>query len=180
MIICIIVMIILLIGIFALVWRYIKGELYYKWDKKANTYAPTITEYHFFHPKKLPNPNYNEKLYKKAIRRKNFYNWGDDLYTVLGAIGCIFGGLAALLCCSICLSSNIGLGSRLDYENMKDKHDEYVIELKTNENNDHLYQDIIEFNKELRWVKECYKSPWFNWFINQKVAENIEYIEKGG
>ena len=45
--------------------------------------------------------------------------------------------------------------------------------------NEMLYNDIVEFNNELRSVKKWVSNPWTNWFNNQKVA-SIDYVEIGG
>lgn len=42
--------------------------------------------------------------------------------------------------------------------------------------NEMLYNDIIEFNNELRSVKKWSNSYWTNWFYNQDIA-TIDYIE---
>ncbi len=42
--------------------------------------------------------------------------------------------------------------------------------------NELLYNDIVEFNNELRSVKKWANSPWTNWFYNQDIA-TIDYIE---
>ena len=42
--------------------------------------------------------------------------------------------------------------------------------------NEMLYNDIVEFNNELRNVKKWADSPWTNWFYNQDIA-TIDYIE---
>lgn len=42
--------------------------------------------------------------------------------------------------------------------------------------NEMLYNDIAEFNNELRSTKKWANSPWTNWFYNQDIA-TIDYIE---
>ena len=39
-----------------------------------------------------------------------------------------------------------------------------------------IYNNIVEFNNELRSVKKWANSPWTNWFYNEKIA-TIDYIE---
>lgn len=41
--------------------------------------------------------------------------------------------------------------------------------------NEMLYNDIVEFNNELRIVKKFANSPWTNWFNNQKIAD-LDYV----
>ena len=44
--------------------------------------------------------------------------------------------------------------------------------------NEMLYNDVVEFNNELRRIKKWANSPWVSWFYNQKIA-SIDYIEIG-
>ena len=70
----------------------------------------------------------------------------------------------------------------LDYQNFL--HEKEILEYRIEhmeENitgNEMLYNDIVEFNNELRSVKKWASNPWTNWFNNQKVA-SIDYIEFG-
>lgn len=45
--------------------------------------------------------------------------------------------------------------------------------------NELLYNDIVEFNNDLRDIKRYAASPWTNWFNNAKIA-TIDYIEIPG
>lgn len=42
--------------------------------------------------------------------------------------------------------------------------------------NEMLYNDVVEFNNELRRIKKWANNPWVNLFYNQKIA-SIDYIE---
>lgn len=42
--------------------------------------------------------------------------------------------------------------------------------------NEMLYNDIVEFNNELRKTKKWANNPWTNWFNNQDIAA-MDYIE---
>ena len=42
--------------------------------------------------------------------------------------------------------------------------------------NEMLYNDIVEFNNELRSTKKWANNPWTNWFYNQDIAA-MDYIE---
>lgn len=44
--------------------------------------------------------------------------------------------------------------------------------------NEMLYNDVVEFNNELRRIKKWANNPWVSWFYNQKIA-SIDYIEIG-
>ena len=67
-----------------------------------------------------------------------------------------------------------------DYQNMLYEREvlEYRIEHVEDNivGNEMLYNDIIEFNNELRIEKRFVNNPWTNWFYNQDIAE-IDYVE---
>lgn len=42
--------------------------------------------------------------------------------------------------------------------------------------NEMLYNDIVEFNNELRNTKKWANNPWTSWFNNQDIA-SVDYIE---
>ena len=45
--------------------------------------------------------------------------------------------------------------------------------------NEMIYNDIVEFNNELRSVKKWANNPWTNWLYNEKIAI-IDYIKIDG
>ena len=45
--------------------------------------------------------------------------------------------------------------------------------------NEMLYNDIVEFNNDLREVKKWANNPWVNWFYNQDIA-TIDYVKIDG
>ena len=68
----------------------------------------------------------------------------------------------------------------VEYQNTLHKKEmlEYRIE-HMEENitgNEMLYNDIVEFNNELRNTKKWANNPWTNWFNNQDIA-SIDFIE---
>lgn len=71
----------------------------------------------------------------------------------------------------------------LDYQNVLHEKEmlEYRIE-HMEENitgNEMLYNDIVEFNNELRREKKWVNNPWTNWFYNKNIA-SLDYIELDG
>ena len=180
MIICIIIFSILMLGILAFVFQKICNNLYYKWDVEKNKYAPETKEFIWtnfgFQYKK--NPNYNEKLYKKASKKRKFYaNINDNILYGIGIVGCLLGGLGTMICSIAALSVNVGQSPKIEYLNMIETRSAYVRELENNPENEHLYQSIADFNNSLRKTKMGYENPWFNWFNNPLIANNINYIE---
>lgn len=71
----------------------------------------------------------------------------------------------------------------LDYQNFLHEKEmlEYRIE-HMEENitgNEMLYNDIVEFNNELRKEKKWANNPWTSWFNNKDIA-SLDYIELYG
>lgn len=92
---------------------------------------------------------------------------------------CILFGSMTVLCASIFILINV-VTCDVSYQNMLHEKEmlEYRIE-HMEENvtgNEMLYNDIVEFNNELRGTKKWANSPWTNWFNNQDIA-SIDYIE---
>lgn len=90
-----------------------------------------------------------------------------------------FAGFVLLFACLIIIAT-IQIPSQSDYEiNLYRKE---ILELRLENKEDNLvgnellYNEIIEFNNDLRSKKYWHKNLFFNWFINQKLT-TIEYIE---
>ena len=75
------------------------------------------------------------------------------------------------------LSVNVGQSPKIEYLNMIETRSAYIRELENNPENEHLYQSIADFNNSLRKTKMGYENPWFSWFNNPFIANNIDYIE---
>lgn len=43
--------------------------------------------------------------------------------------------------------------------------------------NELFYNDVVEFNNDLRSIKRWANNPWTSWFNNDLIADNIDYIE---
>lgn len=88
-------------------------------------------------------------------------------------------GIAATFICSIIILFNAG-NYDVDYQNALHKKEmlEYRIEHMEDNivGNEMLYNDIVEFNNELRNEKKWANNPWTNWFTNQDIAA-IDYVE---
>ena len=69
---------------------------------------------------------------------------------------------------------------QIDYEQMLYKKEvlEYRVEHQEDNivGNELLYQDIVEFNNQLRNTKRFANNIWTNWFANDLVA-TIEYVD---
>lgn len=94
-------------------------------------------------------------------------------------IGClVLGGVLGMITGGISIGT--AMNADIDYEKTIYERDvlEYRLE-QLDENmtgNELLYNDIVEFNNELRYTKKWADSPWTSWFFNQKIAD-VEYIE---
>lgn len=79
----------------------------------------------------------------------------------------------------------IGVNATADMDYQSKLHEKDMLEYRIErmeENitgNEMLYNDIVEFNNDLRAVKKFANSPWTNWFNNQKIA-SMDYIELEG
>ena len=105
------------------------------------------------------------------------YN-AQDTITGIGIVCLVLGGVIGMITGGISIGTVIN--ADLDYENTIYERDvlEYRLE-QLDENmtgNELLYNDIVEFNNNLRYTKEWADSPWTSWFFNQKIVD-IEYIE---
>lgn len=99
-------------------------------------------------------------------------------------LACVIGLKLAVIAFVASLFVGIGIidaqaNRDVDYQNKLYEREvlEYRIE-HVEENiavNETLYNDIVEFNNELRIVKKWANNPWTNWFYNQDVA-SIDYI----
>ena len=111
--------------------------------------------------------------------RVYFKNYSTES-TILGFnIGSIVIGAVVTFCATIFILVNVS-NYDVDYQNMLHTREmlEYRIE-RMEENitgNEMLYNDIVEFNNNLRNTKKWALNPWTNWFHNQDIA-SIDYIE---
>ena len=78
----------------------------------------------------------------------------------------------------------ITLGSKdINYE--KTVYEKQVLEYRLEQveqgvnvtGNELVYNDVVEFNNHLRSIKKWANNPWTNWFNNDLIADNIDYIE---
>ena len=76
------------------------------------------------------------------------------------------------------------LGSKnINYE--KTAYEKEVLEYRLDQieqgnsvtGNELVYNDVVEFNNDLRSIKKWSNNPWTSWFNNDLIADNIDYIE---
>ena len=109
-----------------------------------------------------------------------------DIWTHEGAITTGFtlmvvGGIVILICGILCLV--FAATADLDYANMVEKRDAIEYRLEQIENEENLlvnggvYDDIVEYNNEVRKYKKYGSSnPWTNWF-NPAPIDKLDYIK---
>lgn len=105
-------------------------------------------------------------------------NNDNDLLSLCCILSFVIGASLFLFC--VVSISCIQINKDVNYQNTFYEREmlEYRIE-HIEENitgNEMLYNDIVEFNNELRTVKKWVNNPWVNWFINDDIA-TIDYIE---
>ena len=100
-----------------------------------------------------------------------------DNLSFAGAMTTVLSVIATVICFTIILY-NVTMCD-INYQNMLYAKEmlEYRIEHMDEDviGNEMLYNDIVEFNNELRIVKKFANSPWTNWFNNQKIAA-LDYV----
>lgn len=112
------------------------------------------------------------------IIENSTYRYRMGWFEYIGLPSFLIGALGSLLIFAFIFTININRD--IDYQNKLYEREmlEYRIE-KMEENitgNEMLYNDIVEFNNELRNTKKWANNPWTNWFNNQDIA-TIDYIE---
>ena len=94
-------------------------------------------------------------------------------------IGSIIASIIAIIFISICII-DVQVNRDISYQNKL--YEREMLEYRVNNmednvvGNEMLYNDIVEFNNELRSIKKWANSPWTNWFNNQMIA-SMDYIE---
>lgn len=104
----------------------------------------------------------------------------NHFYTELDFISFAFrsAGMIVLII-SLTMCGVTYVNADIDYQNKLEEKE--LLEYRINQQNDIvgnelLYSQIVEFNNDLRYTKKWAKNPWTNWFFNQKIADNIDYI----
>lgn len=112
-------------------------------------------------------------LMGKTRSRRN-----EEIMGMVGFTCTILGVILSLAVVSVCIGNSVSMD--IDYQNMLHKREmlEYRIEHMNEDitGNELLYNDIVEFNNELRGQKKWANSIWTNWFNNKYIAD-LDYIE---
>lgn len=111
--------------------------------------------------------------------RKDY--WEHEGKVGIGLLLMVVGGMAIFTCGVLCLC--FVATADLDYANMVEKRDAIIYRLEQIENEENLlvnggvYDDIVEYNNEVRKYKKYGSSnPWTNWF-NPAPIDKLDYIK---
>lgn len=114
---------------------------------------------------------------KESKRRELSYSVRDIIETI--GIAFVVIGILCSIFTSAFIMTNV-ITYDVSYQNVLHEREmlEYRIEhMKENiTGNEMLYNDIVEFNNELRETKKWANNPWTNWFNNEDIA-SLDYIE---
>lgn len=99
-------------------------------------------------------------------------------YDFAGFMLLVFSGIAAFVMAMWMLG--VQVNKDVDYQNALYQKEmiEYRIDHADEDivGNELLYNDIVEYNNDLRFIKKWSDSYWTNWFFNEDIA-TIDYIE---
>lgn len=102
----------------------------------------------------------------------------EDTWFIIGLILTVVGLILGILCAIAIIDVNVN--KDIYYQNTLYEKDmlEYRIDNMEDNivGNEMLYNDIVEFNNELRSVKKWAYNPFTNWFYVKEIAE-IDYVE---
>lgn len=104
-----------------------------------------------------------------------------DGIELLGGLFIILGTVASIICIGIILLKGVGEDRNIERNRMKYESLQRRIEVVNSEYEDasrsDLIKDINEWNEKVYNKKYWAKSPWTNWFFNQKIVDELEYID---
>ena len=103
-----------------------------------------------------------------------------DGIELLGGMFIIIGTLASMGCILMILLKGVGENKTINENKMEYEALQKRIEIVNSEYEDvsrsDLIKDINEWNEEVYNQKYWAESLWTSWFFNQKIADELEYI----
>lgn len=113
--------------------------------------------------------------------KTNIFGRFYDEIELLGGSFIILGTVASIMCIGIILFKRVGEDHIIERNRMKYESLQRRIEVVNSEYEDasrsDLIKDINEWNEKVYDRKYYAKSLWTNWFINQKIVDELEYID---
>lgn len=102
-------------------------------------------------------------------------DWAEDIGLFLAITGLVCVIIMIIVIAVVQIPSDADL-ERAVYER---KMLEYRLETTGLDGNELLYSDIVDFNKHLYTMKRHARKFNTGWFVNTKIADNIDYISVG-
>lgn len=100
---------------------------------------------------------------------------------LLGGIFILIGTIISIGCIVLILCKEVGENNIINKNKMKYESLQRRVEIVNSEYEDvsrsDLIKDINEWNEEVYNQKYWTENPWTNWFFNQKIADELEYID---
>lgn len=104
-----------------------------------------------------------------------------DGIEILGGSFIIFGSIFSISFILVILLKGVGEDRDIEQNRMKYESLQRRIEVVNSEYEDasrsDLIKDINEWNEKVYDKKYWAKNPWTNWFFNQKIVDELEYID---
>ena len=110
----------------------------------------------------------------KKTHNWNTEEWANFVGWVLVALGIMFNLFTVGFIISNATTCELNYQNAVHEKEMLEYRIEHMEENITG--NEMLYNDIVEFNNELRNTKKWANNPWTNWFNNQDIAA-MDFIE---
>ena len=113
-------------------------------------------------------------------KTNNFGRFYDGI-ELLGGLFIILGTIASITCIGIILLKGVGEDRIIERNRMKYESLQRRIEVVNSEYEDasrsDLIKDINEWNEKVYDSKYWAKNSWTNWFFNQEIVDELEYID---
>ena len=104
-----------------------------------------------------------------------------DEIELLSGLLIILGTIASITCIGIILLKGVGEDRIIERNRMKYESLQRRIEVVNSEYEDasrsDLIKDINEWNEKVYDKKYWAKNSWTNWFFNQEIVDELEYID---
>ena len=120
-------------------------------------------------------------IFRETLEDKFF--WDEDAAAIAGAALTVIFGVAVLIM-SVSIIT-VAARSNYDYEILEARRTSLELRLEKTENApedsiveiNSLYNDIYEYNMEVKSYKTWGNNPWTCWFYSRKCTKELKYIE---
>ena len=112
-------------------------------------------------------------------KRDDIHSYDTPWQTGCGIVTIAANGLFIVICGLIALFTQSF--KDVDYEKAMMQREVLIYRLENGGDyytgNEELFEEVLDFNKMLYDSKRLSDNPWFNWYWNDKIADNIDYIQ---